>query len=196
MNAFLRLITAIGLAAAVWAAPQRAEAQASRLRLAEPELRSPRMAPRLSLVEQPQELDVSRLLETFLPRDEGGGAGRAISGEMKPVIGLLLGVFIGFGLGHLVVGDRNGFVLWLIIDLVVIVAATVLSAFLPHPVGFLTWIGFLAERIIQGVDAYDSGGGGKLVERSLDSTIFGREALSGTTRFQPVPRSLSWAFDL
>src|SRR4051812_28432423 len=53
--------------------------------------------------------------------DEGGGAG--VSSDVIPVLAILLALFVGFGTGHLVVHDREGFILFLIVDVVIVVVA-------------------------------------------------------------------------
>jgi hypothetical protein len=56
--------------------------------------------------------------------DEGGGAG--VSGDVIPVLAILLALFVGFGTGHLIVHDREGFILFLIVDIVIIAVFGVL----------------------------------------------------------------------
>jgi hypothetical protein len=107
---------------------------------------------------------------------------------------LLIGLFVGFGIGHLIAGDRQGFILWLIIDVVAIVALIVIYTLLPGIVGLLATVGFVVERVIQGIDAYGSAGGQRIVERSYDGAMFARESVERGTRFQPVVRTMSFAF--
>lgn len=114
------------------------------------------------------------------PLDDGGG----VSNDNRQLLSLLLGLLIGFGVGHLIAGSRDGFVLWLIIDIAVIAAVSVLVAFLPNPIGYLASIAFLAERIIQGIDAYQHAGGGKLIQLQRDSEV--RIASAGNDQYAPA----------
>ena len=67
--------------------------------------------------------------------DEGGGAG--VSSDVQPLIAILLSLFIGFGLGHLIVHDRDGFILFLVVDVVIIAVTSILGVVTP-----LWWLGY------------------------------------------------------
>src|SRR3954470_19372257 len=58
--------------------------------------------------------------------DEGGGAG--VSSDVMPLLAILLSLFVGFGTGHLVVHDRDGFILFLVVDVVLWAVGGVLNA--------------------------------------------------------------------
>lgn len=107
------------------------------------------------------------------PLDDGGGAG-TVRSDLTPVLALLVSLIVGFGLGHLVIRDRDSFVLWLIVDIVICVASGVLHAVTPF--WFLGFYGIgslllLVSHIIQALDVYPKAGGGQLVERARDRTI-------------------------
>jgi hypothetical protein len=123
--------------------------------------------------------------------DDGGGAG--VSGDVTGVLGILLALFVGFGTGHLVVRDRDGFILFLIIDVVIIAVSSVLHFATPF-----TWLGYyglgslllLISHLIQVLDVYGKAfGGGRILDRVRDTTVLieqpGRgpdPALPGTHR--------------
>jgi len=106
--------------------------------------------------------------------DEGGGAG--VSSDTAGILGILLALFIGFGTGHLVVRDRDGFILFLIVDVVIIVVASVLN-FALSPVWWLGYGGLgglalLVSHLIQVLDVYGKAfGGGRILDRARDSTM-------------------------
>ncbi|MFZ5471883.1 MAG: hypothetical protein ACOZIN_20830 [Myxococcota bacterium] len=120
------------------------------------------------------------------PLDSGGG----VSGENRQILALLLGLIIGFGIGHLVAQDRDGFVLFLIIDIAILAAASVFTFWVRFP--FL-WLAFLASHIIQGLDAYAEAGGPRLIERTRERAVrfastWGKEEPATTTRV------FAWSF--
>ena len=108
--------------------------------------------------------------------DEGGGAG--VSSDTAGILGILLALFIGFGTGHLVVRDRDGFILFLIVDVVILAVASVLHFTL---VGAgIWWLGYnglgglalLISHLIQVLDVYGKAfGGGKLLDRARDGAM-------------------------
>lgn len=109
--------------------------------------------------------------------DEGGGAG--VSNDTLGVLGILLALFIGFGTGHLVVRDRDGFILFLIVDVVILVVASVLSFAVAPGLGWW-WLGYnglgglalLVSHLIQVLDVYGKAfGGGRILDRARDSTM-------------------------
>jgi hypothetical protein len=94
-------------------------------------------------------LDISEMVKMA-----GGGAGR---GGAEPFVAFVLG-FIGFGLGHWYAGDPN-FLTWTIID--VIILAVVIVSFTVNMGAFaiLLYVAWLAERILEGVLAYQVSNG-------------------------------------
>lgn len=120
-----------------------------------------RLAPELSvrLQEQArrlaQELAVDELPGTAL-LDDGGGAG----GDDK-IFGFILGFFPGFGLGHLILDDGDGFIFYLIVDFAVAGAYVLLNALLytSNVAWAIFVIGWIGIHVMQGLDAYRRGGG-------------------------------------
>jgi hypothetical protein len=99
--------------------------------------------------------------------DDGGG----LSSDVRQILALLLGFIPGFGIGHLIAQDRDGFILFLIID-VALYALWGVFGFYVHPyafgVGGLIW---LVVHIIQALDAYAEAGGGRIVERTRERAV-------------------------
>lgn len=102
------------------------------------------------------------------PLDQGGG----LSGETKQILALILGFIPGFGLGHLIAGDRDGFILFLIIDIVLWVVGGFVGAFWGGGIfwglGGLVW---LVVHIFQAIDAYGAAGGPRLVEKLRERAV-------------------------
>ncbi len=98
-----------------------------------------------------------------LALDGGAGAG----GGTEPVLALILGIFPGFGLGHYVAGAawQN----WAIIDVLLLVAAIVVTAADLGVLEALAWIATVVERVVEGLDAYHRAGGGRIGERTASS---------------------------
>lgn len=118
--------------------------------------------------------------ETPLPLDEGGG----VSGETRQILALILGFVPGFGLGHLIARDKDGFILFLIIDVAIYALWGTLGFVLKGPfwgLGGLVWI---VVHIIQGLDAYAQAGGPRIVQRLRDKAV--EVASSGGLRESPV----------
>lgn len=108
-------------------------------------------------------------LQDKLPLDTGA----AIDSGTRPLLALLLGLIIGFGLGHLVARDRDGFILFLVVDLVIVVVASIIPWAIPG-IGWFWGVGGLAKlvsNIIQGIDAYSQAGGGRIVEWTRQNTV-------------------------
>jgi hypothetical protein len=107
-------------------------------------------------------LEVPRLaLGLESPRvDDGAGAG----GGNDPVLSLVLGIFPGFGLGHYVAGAA--WQTWAVIDVLLLIAAVVVSAADLGVLEALAWIAVVVERVIEGLDAYKKAGGGKIATRA------------------------------
>ena len=101
--------------------------------------------------------------------DAGGG----LSSDVRQILALLLGFIPGFGIGHLIAQDRDGFILFLIID-IALYALGVTVGFIvnSHPffwgLGGLVW---LVVHIIQALDAYAEAGGGRIVQRTRERAV-------------------------
>jgi hypothetical protein len=104
-----------------------------------------------------------------IPRalDSGGG----ISSDVRQVLALILGFVPGFGIGHLIARDRDGFILFLIVDIALYALWGVLG-FGPGSwwwgVGGIVW---LVVHIVQALDAFAEAGGGHLVERTRERAL-------------------------
>ena len=109
--------------------------------------------------------DVLALSSPPLALDTGGG----LRSDTKPLVALLLGLILGFGTGHLVAGDQDGFVLFLVVDIAIIVAGALLHVAVGH--GVLWGLGLLVSHIIQGIDAYQTAGGGRIVELTRSRAV-------------------------
>jgi hypothetical protein len=125
--------------------------------------------------------------------DEGGGAG--VSSDVQPILAILLSAFIGLGLGHLIVHDRDGFILFLVVDIVLLAVGGVLSS----PFSPFFWLGYygisglllVVSHVIQVLDVYQKAYGTKLLDRTRDHVLLaapppaGPDQLlqTGTTRF-------------
>lgn len=119
-----------------------------------------------------------------LPLDTGGG----VDAETRQVLALVLGLFIGFGTGHLIARDRDGFILFLIVDAAIIVVSSVFR----FAVGGWFWglggLALLVSHVIQGIDALGKAGGPRIVEETRQRAVEvadvsrGRDAPPTTTR--------------
>lgn len=96
--------------------------------------------------------------------------GAAMSQDGRAVLALLLGLFLGLGLGHLVAQDKDGFILFLIID-IVLIAASVALPYVFLPIFWVPNVLLLISHIYQGIDAYGKASGSPLIRRSIESTI-------------------------
>jgi hypothetical protein len=134
--------------------------------------------------------------------DEGGGAGASVSSDVIPVLAILLALFVGFGTGHLVVHDREGFILFLIVDVVIVAVSSVLSGvFFGAGFWWLGWTGiggvaFLISHLIQVLDVYGKAFGTKLLDRARATTMEIALPKSGPDLMLPggAQRVLSWSF--
>ncbi|HEX9049904.1 MAG TPA: hypothetical protein VF841_05160 [Anaeromyxobacter sp.] len=95
-----------------------------------------------------------------LALDAGSGAG----GGAQPVLALVLGIFPGFGLGHYVAGAA--WQSWALIDVLLLVAAVAVTAADLGVLEALAWIATVVERVVEGLDAYHSAGGGRIAARA------------------------------
>ncbi len=103
--------------------------------------------------------------------DDGGGAG--VSSDVQPLIAILLSLFIGFGLGHLIVKDRDGFILFLVVDVVIIAVGSVL--YWATPLAALGYYGggvvLFISHLLQVLDVYGKAYGTKLLDRTRDTMV-------------------------
>lgn len=116
--------------------------------------------------------------------------GSAVSSDTRAVLALVLGLLVGFGIGHLVARDRGGFILFLVVDIVIIAVS---SVFHFATRGFFWGIGGLAlliSHIIQGLDAYASAGGERLVQEVRKNTVL----IADTGRDSALPTTRAFAF--
>jgi hypothetical protein len=130
------------------------------------------------------------LLGTPLPLDTGGG----VDAETRQVLALVLGLFIGFGTGHLVARDRDGFILFLIVDAAIIVVSSVFRiAF-----GGLFWglggIALLVSHVIQGIDALGKAGGPRIVEETRQKAVEVADASRGRDAPPTTTRTFAFSF--
>ena len=121
--------------------------------------------------------DAARLgmMNTPLPLDAGGG----VDSDSRQVLALVLGLVLGFGTGHLVASDTNGFILFLVVDIAIIVVSTVISSLVVGWFWGIGGLGLLASHIIQGLDAYGEAGGKRIVEQTRRNTILVADATGG-----------------
>jgi hypothetical protein len=133
-----------------------------------------------------REMDALRFTSQ-IPRalDSGGGVGS----DVRQVLALILGFVPGFGIGHLIAHDRDGFILFLIVDIALYALWGALGFGFTE--GWIWGIGgvvWLVVHIIQALDAYSEAGGGHLVERTRELAVpiassgGGLEPLPITTR--------------
>lgn len=103
---------------------------------------------------------------------QGAREGGVLDTSTRQALCLILGVLLGFGTGHLLAHDQRGFILFLVIDVAVIAALIVLDAIVQTELVYgLTVLGFLVERVVQGLDAYGAAGGQRILERERDNTF-------------------------
>lgn len=122
--------------------------------------------------------------------------GGAVRSDTRPILALVLGLVLGFGIGHLVAQDRDGFILFLIVDVAIIAVSSVLSV----AVGTgLFWglgsVGLLVSHILQGLDAYAQAGGPRIVEFTRRRAVE-LASVAGGTRDTPLvtTRVLGFSF--
>ncbi len=122
-----------------------------------------------------------------LALDQGGG----LSGDLKQILALILGFIPGFGLGHLVAGDKDGFILFLVIDLALYIGWVVIGSVLHGPFWGLPGIVWLVVHVIQAIDAYGSAGGARIVQTVREKAV--EIATSSRTSDVPVTTTRVWA---
>jgi hypothetical protein len=123
--------------------------------------------------------------------DAGGG----MDSELRQILALLLGFFPGFGIGHLIAHDRDGFILFLVIDVVLYVVGGIFGFWVIHHgifwgLGGLVW---LVVHIIQALDAYGEAGGPRIVQQLRERAVELSSADGGRT--QPIVTTRFLRFD-
>ena len=132
------------------------------------------------------------LMGAPMPLDMGGGVS---SGNTEPVLALVLGLLVGFGTGHLIAGDSSGFLLFLVVDVAIIVVSSVLTAVLAHGLFWgLGGLALLASHIIQGIDAYQTAGGSRIVEATRQRAVLVADSSNGRETPLVTTRAFSFAF--
>ncbi|HYO54113.1 hypothetical protein [Archangium sp.] len=130
------------------------------------------------------------LMDAPLPLDTGG----AVSAEMRPILALVLGLILGFGTGHLVAGDRNGFILFLVVDLAIVVVSVILR----FAVGGWFWglggLALLISHVIQGIDALGKAGGPRLVEATRQRAVEVADVSGGRDTPPITTRAFAFTF--
>lgn len=138
-------------------------------------------------------LDLLRFDRQGLPPLDTGGA---VSSDSRAILALVIGLIFGLGLGHLIAGDKNGFILFLIVDLAIIVVSSILIwAAGWWWFGILEAVGLIASHIFQGIDAYGQASGRRLVEATRQRAVM--VADTGSHSMGPPPittRLLSFSF--
>ena len=101
---------------------------------------------------------------------ESGAGGDA---QARQTLALVLGFVVGFGVGHLIAGERGNFALFLILDAIVVGVAVVLNAVFIHSgvLYAIAVITLIASQLFQGIDAYSAAGPKNVVKRQRDSAI-------------------------
>lgn len=142
------------LAALVLLAP--GAARALELRLAAPSAPARESGPGLQL---PQ-LRWGAEAAADLGLDPGSGEQIRGAGRKEPVVCLVLGIFPGFGIGHLLAGSDR-WVVWLVVDIAIAALFWGPLYYWPDHPGYFPLLNLLvlAERIAQGILAYEAAGG-------------------------------------
>lgn len=123
-----------------------------------------------------------------LRQESGGRGGGAVSGEVRQVLALVLGLFIGFGTGHLLARDTDGFLLFLVVDVAIIAVSSVFRFVVGGWFWGLGGAALLVSHVIQGIDALAKAGGPRIVEVTRQRAVQvadvsgGRDAPAITTR--------------
>ncbi len=121
--------------------------------------------------------------------DHGGGVSR----DVRKILALILGFVPGFGLGHLIAGDTDGFVLFLVIDVALYVLWGVgWGLFSPFRyIGGAVW---LVVHLIQALDAYGSAGGQRFVQAIRERAVELADLGPGRQSAVPTVRTFSFSF--
>jgi hypothetical protein len=129
------------------------------------------------------------LMDAPLPLDTGGAQ---VQGETRQVLALLLGLLVGFGTGHLLVGDQGGFILFLIVDVAIIVVSSVFRFAFGGWFWGLGGLGLLISHVIQGIDALGKAGGPRVVEETRQKAVLVSDVTGG--RDAPLITTRAFAF--
>lgn len=130
---------------------------------------------------------LTALGEAGFPLDQGGG----VSGDARQIIAVLLAIFVGFGTGHLIARDTNGFLLFLIIDVAIVVVS---SVFLFTNVFRLGYLALLVSHVIQALDVWGKTGGEKIIQRTRENTVRWAAAPGVEQRGVDTHRTLALSF--
>ncbi|MCY1078402.1 hypothetical protein [Archangium lansingense] len=130
------------------------------------------------------------LMDAPLPLDTGG----AMDSEVRQVAALLLGLFIGFGTGHLLVRDQDGFILFLIVDAAIIVASAVFRLALGGWFWGLGGVALLVSHVIQGIDALGKAGGPRIVEVTRQRAVEVSDVSGGRDTPPITTRAFAFSF--
>jgi hypothetical protein len=97
------------------------------------------------------------------PLAEGAG-GMTGDRQLDQVLSLVLGIVPGFGIGHLVAGSPR-WITWLAVDVAILAAWVAVAAVDPRgPIDALVFVAVVAERLIEGYDAFREAGGRFVVD--------------------------------
>lgn len=133
-------------------------------------------------------------LPSDLPLDDGGGA--SVRSDIVPVLAILLSALVGFGTGHLIANDREGFILFLVVDIVIWAVSGVLWGVTGQ--GWLYGLGGVAvliSHLIQVLDVYPKvSGGARIVERARERSIVLASAAAPDPVGAVTTRTFGFAF--
>lgn len=130
------------------------------------------------------------LMDAPLPLDTGG----AVDSETRQILALVLGLFIGFGTGHLLVRDQDGFILFLIVDVAIIVASSLFRLAVGGWFWGLGGVALLVSHVIQGIDALGKAGGPRLVEATRQRAVEVADVSGGRDTPPITTRALAFSF--
>lgn len=123
-----------------------------------------------------------------LPLDRGGG----LDSDLRQILALVLGFVPGFGLGHLIARDKDGFILFLIIDIALyVVFGTVGWVLRWGPFWGIGGVVWLVVHIIQALDAYGEAGGARIVEIMRERAV----EIAGASRHREAPAATAKVFE-
>ena len=113
------------------------------------------------------------------------------TGDLALLAGIV-GFFIGFGIGHLITGNVTGFVIWLLIDLVVI---GVFFIALPAT-SFSEWwvISIIALAVDRVLEAFSAAASATRDHVALDALPPERDVLTGAPSAPQIARVFTWHF--
>lgn len=127
--------------------------------------------------------------DNAVPLDQGGG----VSSDVRGILAALLGFFPGFGIGHLIAKDRNGFILFLIIDIVLVVLYYGVGWYVFTPFRFIGGLVWLLVHIYQAIDAYGAATGDRIVNAVREQAV--RIASVPGRRDEPAITTRLFKFD-